>query len=389
MYGKKLDNPNVWASCLLAKGVALVALNQMKAAETYLNECLKLALADGEWMLLRELYFNKSKIAFHRGDYKQAYTYLDAHLTYKDSTFNTDVSERVSGLEAKYQSERKALQLEKLVQQNALSQIQAAETKRLNYLFIGMALLGVMSSGLLYVNFKRKLLINQQQEDLQQQKIKDLENEKQLVAMDSIIKGEEQERSRVAKDLHDGLGSLLSGVKLSLSSMKGNVVISEEYAHIFSSSIQQLDNAIGEMRRVAHNMMPESLLRFGLVQAIQNVCDGLNESGAVKVHVEHHNFTERLAGDQEVTTFRMVQELLTNAVKHSGAGQIIVQLSKHEHMVNVVVEDDGKGFDVDTLQTASGAGYENLKHRVNYLKGSLDVKSEIGKGTSVLIEFPV
>jgi two-component system, NarL family, sensor kinase len=114
----------------------------------------------------------------------------------------------------------------------------------------------------------------------------------------------------------------------------------------------------------------------------------MNESGTVHVHLEKHHFSQRLAGDQEITAYRIIQELVNNSLKHAEAKNIIIQLSRNGNTATIVVEDDGKGFDTDKLQTNMGAGYNNIEHRVNYMKGNMDLRSESGKGTSVLIEFP-
>jgi signal transduction histidine kinase len=213
------------------------------------------------------------------------------------------------------------------------------------------------------------------------------EKEKQLLAMNSIIQGQELERSRMAKDLHDGLGGILSGIKLNLSSMKGNMVIHENDAQLFSRSIIQLDNAIGEMRRVAHNMMPEALLKFGLPEAIQDYCDGINESNMVKIKFIPIGMEQPLEKSTEVILYRIVQELSNNAIKHAAAKNIFIQLNKHEQGITLTVEDDGKGFDV--AQMSKGAGLQNVQSRVDYLKAVMEINSIAGEGASFNIEIPL
>lgn len=211
------------------------------------------------------------------------------------------------------------------------------------------------------------------------------ENEKQLLALNSILKGQEEERSRMAKDLHDGLGGLLSGIKLTLSSMKGNMILQEKDVQLFSKSIGQLDNAITEMRRVAHNLMPEALLKFGLHEAIQDFCDSINESNTVKV-----KFVQLGMGTMEKSTevvlYRIIQELSNNAIKHAAAKNVLIQIDIHEKGITLTVEDDGKGFDVSAA--VKGAGLSNVQSRVDYLKGAIHIHSGIGEGTSVNIEIP-
>jgi signal transduction histidine kinase len=213
------------------------------------------------------------------------------------------------------------------------------------------------------------------------------EKEKQLLAMDSIIQGQELERSRMAKDLHDGLGGMLSGIKLNLSSMKGNMIIQENDVQLFAKSIFQLDGAIAEMRRIAHNMMPEALLKFGLNEAIQDYCDGINETRLVKMKFTWLGDKQRLEKSIEVVIYRIIQELTNNALKHAEAKNIFVQLDKHQQGISLTVEDDGKGFDA-SLQT-KGAGLQNVQARVDYLKGIFNIESESGKGTSASIDIPL
>ncbi len=228
-----------------------------------------------------------------------------------------------------------------------------------------------------------------QKKFLADQKNIQLEQEKQLVAVSSILEGQEAERSRMAKDLHDGLGGMLSGIKLNLSSMKGNMIIHETDAQLFTKSISQLDSAIAEMRRVAHNMMPEALLKFGLGEAIQDYCDGINESNIVKMKYTQLGLQQPLEKSTEVILYRIVQELCNNAIKHAAAKNIFIQLTKHERGITLTVEDDGKGFDTNLLAKIKGAGLQNVQSRVDYLKGILNIESEAGKGTSVNIEIPL
>jgi signal transduction histidine kinase len=213
------------------------------------------------------------------------------------------------------------------------------------------------------------------------------ENEKQILAMDSIIQGQELERSRMAKDLHDGLGGMLSGIKLNLSSMKGNMIVHENDAQLFTKSIVQLDNAITEMRRVAHNMMPEALLKFGLTEAVQDYCDGINESHLIKMKFTTIGLNQPLEKPTEVILYRIIQELSNNALKHAAAENIFIQLNNHGQGITLTVEDDGKGF--DELQITKGAGLQNVQSRIDYLKGQMEINSKPSEGSTFIIEIPL
>jgi signal transduction histidine kinase len=236
-----------------------------------------------------------------------------------------------------------------------------------------------------YRNYRHK-------QKLQQAKIEELENEKQLTATQSILKGEEQERTRLAKDLHDGLGGMLSGIKYSFQNMKENLILTPDNAQAFERSIDMLDSSIREMRRVAHNMMPEMLLKYGLNVALKTFCSEIDRSAAVKTTYQSIGM-QNITIDQTtaVTIYRIIQELVHNAIRHANAQKILVQVNaqQEERMLSVTVEDNGNGFDTNLLQDAQGIGWSNIQNRVDFLNGKIDLNSEPDKGTSVLIEIPI
>ena len=161
-----------------------------------------------------------------------------------------------------------------------------------------------------------------------------------------------------------------------------------ENQQAFERSMDMLDSSIREMRRVAHNMMPEALVKFGLDAALKDFCNDINQSGALQVSYQSIGMQDaQIDQTISITVYRVVQELLNNTMKHAGARTAIVQLSKREEQLTVAVEDDGKGFDASQLNQANGIGWSNIQSRLEYLKGKLDIQSEPGKGTSVHIEL--
>jgi len=236
---------------------------------------------------------------------------------------------------------------------------------------------------LAYRNYKQK-------QNLQAQRISELEKEKQLLATEAVLKGESQERTRLAKDLHDGLGGMLSGIKFSLNTMKGNLVMTPENSKAFENSLDMLDSSISEMRRVAHNMMPEALVKFGLNTALKDFCYDVNQSGAIKVVYQSIGLEDtQLNQTFSITIYRIVQEILNNTLKHANATTAIVQLTKHNNQLSVTVEDDGKGFDPSILTHSKGIGWTNIQNRIEFVKGHLDLQSRPGEGTSYHMEFPL
>jgi len=322
-----------------------------------------------------------SSIYFALHDTKTGYDYLRAADVLADSILSDKIRKNALDLEAKYQSEQKELRIQKLESDKQIQQLTIDRKNTLNYILIGSAAALLIISLLSYRNYKHK-------QNLQLRRINELETEKQLAATEAVLKGEEQERTRLAKDLHDGLGGMLSGIKYSMNTMKGNLIMTPDNAQAFERSMDMLDSSIKEMRRVAHNLMPEALVKFGLDTALKDFCNDIHQSGALNVTYQSVGLQGK-EPDQTtaITIFRIVQELLNNTLKHAAAKNAIVQLNRTDDQLSVTVEDDGKGFNTDVLQQSGGIGWSNIQNRVEFMKGTLDVQSAEGKGTSVHIEI--
>jgi signal transduction histidine kinase len=197
----------------------------------------------------------------------------------------------------------------------------------------------------------------------------------------------EQERIRLARELHDGLGSMLSGIKHSFSSIKNNIQLDNKLDIVFDASIEKLNTSIREIRNISHSMMDtDILLENGLENALKNYCRNLNHAGSMKIVFEGVELRNTpLKEEQAFHILRIVQELLQNVLKHSQATQVIVQVGKHNNQLNITVEDNGKGFDMDKVILKDGIGLKNITERLKILRGKMDIKSEMEKGTSVFI----
>lgn len=185
---------------------------------------------------------------------------------------------------------------------------------------------------------------------------------------------------------------MLSGIKFSLGNIKENLIMTPDNAHAFERSIDMLDSSIKEMRRVAHNMMPEILVKYGLDTALKEFCAEMDR-GAV-LHVNYQSVGMHQADIPQttsITIYRITQELLNNTIKHANAKNVLVQLhySEQEQLLAVTVEDDGNGFDTNLLKQSNGMGWLNIRNRVEFLKGKIDIQSSPGKGTSIMIEITI
>lgn len=362
-------------------GRAYLYLGRTKEALALLKESVSIAQRDN---LGEELLLGLDMVRFAEaanGNMTASANYDKLYRKLYDSVFNQQAASNIQELESKYRSTEKQNEIIRLQGEKKIQNLSIQRKNILNGILIGSVAVILLVSLLAYRNYKQK-------QKLQQQRINELETEKQLMATEAVLKGEEQERTRLAKDLHDGLGGMLSGIKYSLNTMKGNLIMTPENAQAFERSMDMLDSSIKEMRRVAHNMMPEALVKFGLDTALKDFCNDINQNGALKVNYQSIGL-ENASIDQttSITIYRIVQELLNNTMKHAAATNAIVQVSKTDQVLSVTVEDDGKGFDKTLLNTARGIGWDNIQNRVEFLKGRLDIDSQPGKGTSVHIEL--
>jgi len=371
---KELQSRQMMASSLYNTAYAQFLTNNNKEAYRNINEALAIAVADSLGDELKNCYTVLSYIAAREGDYVTSISAKQKADSISDAFLNEKVLKSTADLEKKYETEKKDNQIK----------LQKAEIKRkdtFNYILIGSAAALLIVSFLSYRNYRQK-------QKLQQQRIYELETEKKLAATEAVLKGEEQERTRLAKDLHDGLGGMLSGIKYSFQTMKGNLIMTPENQQAFERSMDMLDSSIREMRRVAHNMMPEALVKFGLDTALKDFCNDINQSGALNVSYQSIGMENAVIEQTTaITVYRIVQELINNTMKHAAAKNAIVQMSRTNDILSVTVEDDGKGFNTAVLNQVRGIGWDNIKNRVEFLKGTLDVDSQPGKGTSVHIEL--
>ena len=156
---------------------------------------------------------------------------------------------------------------------------------------------------------------------------------------------------------------------------------------VFERSLDMIDTSIKELRRVAYNMMPEMLTKFGLDEALKEYCNNINTTRLLIVKYQSMGMEKRMDSSVEIIIYRIVQELLNNTIKHAGATDAFIQLIREGNRLNIVVEDNGKGFDTSAPENNKGAGLLNIRSRVDYLKGQLDIHSGPGRGTLVNIEF--
>ena len=319
-----------------------------------------------------------AQILAAQGNYEQAMTYQQQYYELKDSLFNEEKNRVIQELQVKYETTKKEQQL----QENQL--VIERRTMQRNWLLAVAILAGLLALSV-FLGFRSRLRYNQR---LQAQRIRELEQTQKIIALNAMMQGQEEERRRVAKDLHDGLGGLLSSIKhhfraVSEQSQQLNAL------PVYQKTNTMLDEAHEEVRRIAHNMMPDALAKLGLVAAIEDLAESYRGANALQISVQHFDWNERLEETLEINLFRIVQELLQNIAKHAQATQVFIQLSQFDDTLTMTIEDNGIGFDLSKAKTNGGIGLKSMESRVAYLGGTMTVETAPDKGVLTIIQIPI
>ena len=325
-------------------------------------------------------YSNYYAAANHYGlnNSDSAYVLLNkAHNLYKKMGSEENNLEN-SRLKAKFENDKK--------EKKILEEQQKAQTNRNWLIAASLALLlGTGIAILLQKNTSKKRQLAEQEAILKQQRVENLIKEQELVSIDAMIAGQEKERQRVAGELHDDLGSLMATIKLHFDNAKvGKKDPGLQHAQ------RLLDEAYQKVRGMAHHKNSGVMSDQGLLPAIKKMAHTITETNALTVTVEDFGLGERMENSLELSIFRMVQELVANTIKHAEATELSIQLTQHDENLNIIIEDNGKGFDRNKLdKTATGMGLTNIEKRVEHLEGNFTIDSVVGKGTTILIDIPV
>lgn len=309
------------------------------------------------------------------GNYKEALITYRKYTGYRDTVLNEKNKKNVADLEAKYQTAEKEKEI--ISKQLLITKKEMEIRKNREYLWYSMVLLisVLLTSSYGYIYFRNK-------KKQQQQKIKAMEQEREIQLLQSLMDGEEKERTRIARDLHDGISGMLSATKMHLSTYRQNQTSNME----LNKAIDLMDNAAVEIRKIAHNLLPEILQQYGLSQALQKYCEAI--SSPLSTLVEYHVLGRISTFQQnfELAVYRIVQELLHNAIKHGEAKHILVQLSEVDSLLSLTVEDDGYGF---CIKDDKGTGLSNIRKRVEIINGTIIWESSPKNGASIYAEFEI
>lgn len=312
-------------------------------------------------------------------DPHNALKFLKLQNIYQDSINKADQDKAMLDIQTKYEVERKENENLRLKQNRIWL-----------WVAVGFLIVTLIIGLLFYKNLQKKKKIRDREYEMQRQKLENVLKEQELAGIDAMIEGQEKERQRIANDLHDNLGSLLATIRLHFQNMKiKKDRLKEEEDRMMKQTDDLIDEAYQQVRSMAHAKHAGVPAREGLLPAIKNFARKVSVSNQLVINVEDQGMNERLENTLEIAIFRMVQELVTNIIKHANAKNATIYLTDYEDSINIMVEDDGQGFDFGKIKPKEGMGVHSIQKRVEYMDGEIDFDSTPGKGTTVNITIPI
>lgn len=273
------------------------------------------------------------------------------------------------------------------------NEVLSIENQKKNILLYTLSIISILAILLLFLFFrwkgeKQKAKLTLIDKQLEEKRYEELIKNQELKSINDMIKVQDLERKRISQDLHDRLGSMLSVAKVYYKIGEEQLLNNEHFDFKqFQKANTLLDDACQEVRKISYEMSSGVLTKFGLLTAIADLVVIIEQTKKIDVEFITSDIENRLDSDVEIQIYRIIQELLNNLLKHSEAKNVTVQILKLPLILNVQVEDDGKGF--DTKKLSKGLGLHNIESRVQSLGGSIQIDSVLGRGTAVNIEIPI
>ena len=349
------------------------------------DSCLALAYRDDNRELQLDALWNISDTYREMGNFERSHEYLMRHYMLKDSLFNIQSAEVINDLLLKYEKEKDQAKIHTLEFEDLRKDlILRKRTSQRN--IVTFTALAVVALGVFIMLYLRQRAVKDR--IIARQKIRQLEEEKKLMAAKLLVEGQEKERKRIARELHDGLGVLLSATRMQFTSI---IDKSPENRPLIEKASRLLEEASRDVRKISHNMMPGLLTKLGFYEAVEDLIENIGDTAEISATCDITGEQERLPENKEIMLYRIVQEIVNNTLKHAQAKEISLKISISPGKLIINYSDDGKGFDAEKiLLSEEGAfGLKSLQSRVGFLNGAMNIESSPGKGTRYYIEVPV
>lgn len=374
---EKLGDSKGISSTLSRIGTVYTETRRYRDAAMALNRSLKLAqsldVVEEELSALLELA--KLKALTHQTD--SSFVLMRQYITLKDSVYDTRLKQQILDVQTQYETDKLEQDLYLIKKDKEFTEVKLQQRKTELWLLIFVMISITGAAIFLFYRHQQRQKATANAERIQEQEAR----------INAVFQAQEEERRRIAKELHDGVGQTISAIKMNYQSLSGKAA-EKELAPEFEKIGKMLENAGTEVRNISHQMIPKELEQFGLIPAVEGMLSLNLENAPVQYQFEHSGFSERIGSQIELVLFRVLQELVSNVVKHSKANQLTVQLVKLKTHVVMNVSDNGIGFDVERKEK-NGIGLLNIASRIDAIKGNLHYDSVSGKGTTITIRTPL
>ena len=377
---------DIYTEAVLDYGKVCTKLEQFQMAEMALSMAYANAM---QWnrLELQKKIINSLRITYQKkGDFENAYNLMTQYLRVSNQILEQQNSKAIKEIEIKYQTLQKENQIYELKEEQLAKQSEIERQKTIKKAFLyGFLVLLVPIIALLFVYYQKlqtQSQLNQQQEELNSQKIASLLSSQELELARASLDAQQEERYRIAKQLHDSIGGNLAGIKLQLANLKEDTKFQKEV-------MAQVNDTYELVRDISHDLVPKKFNQNAFISLLENYINQLKKNSKVEIAFSAHpeEAINNLEAKLKVELYQIIQELFTNTIKHAEANSVEAHLNIHDGLFQLIFEDDGKGFEVENLR--KGIGLKNIENRLHNLNARLMLDSTPNRGTVVTIEIPL
>lgn len=371
------------ARAQLFKATALWGLGKHEAAASQVRETMQRTRS----MHLKAQAMRKlSRYLEQMGQKDEALAVLADYTDLADSLARSRYTNGIAAAQVRYETSEKERRIEEQAQALSIATAEGRRRSIQRNALIGATIALAMITLLLYRILRHRQRLARQQKEMHDQQVDQLLGQQELKSIHAMLEGQEKERERMAADLHDRLGSMLGGIKANMCALEERVEAMRQDQQ-FQKVNRLLDQTAGELRQISHDMAAATLSRFGLEKALNDLRDTIHISGRLAVELNTFGLEHRLERSVEITVYRIIQELVSNVLKHAKASELSIDVTRAPGRLSILVSDNGMGF--DTTQNSDGMGLGNVRSRAATIGALMQMDSAPGKGTTVCVECAV
>lgn len=372
---KEINDKTGLIAALNGLAAAEKSLHNYEKANSFLSEAYGLAVEIDNKVEIRNILASQIQLKKETGHLDGIVNLYDEFISIKDAILNIEKVSAIEELKTQYETEKKEQQI--ALQEAQLSE-KEAQIERNRLMIVSLTTVVLLIAGLWLLNrsrLKKKQLLALQEERLAAREAQ----------INATISSQEKERARYARDLHDGFGQMISILNINLGSLRKDAK-PDERQKVFEESEKVINEMYNELKGICFDLMPQTLVKNGIAAALEEFSTRINAAGKVLVETNFFGLEHRLPEVYEISLYRISQEWVNNILKYSDAQRITVQLTKDSQEINLLIEDDGSGFDKDLLLQGKGNGWKNIQTRANLIHGEVDLDTlKDRKGNTLII----